>query len=204
MRTLAAAALIATSSLAIAGPNLIVNGDFESGDTGWQKGDNMTIGLVSTTDRGKSAGTGCIGPECLELPNYASLNQTIHTSVGKTYEFSFWVAEYLGSPSGFAVYWDGNLIERVTDPANNSLTFIGNNVFEGTWTQFTYKGLVASSASTGIELRGRHDPGGLHIDDISVVEETATDIPEPGSLALLGLGALVLMSRRTLRTAFPE
>lgn len=194
MRTLAIAVLISMSSLAVAGPNLIVNGDFEAGETGWQKSGGMTIGLVSTTDRGKSAGTGCIGSECLDLPNYSSLNQIVQTTVGQTYEFSFWVAEYLGSPSGFAVYWDGRLVDRVTDPANNSLTFIGDNVFEGTWTQFTYSGLVANTASTGIELRGRHDPGGMHFDDISIVEET--DIPEPSILALLGLGALA-MGRRT-------
>lgn len=197
MKTLAAAALIATSSLALAGPNLVINGDFESGETGWRKGDYMTIGLVATTDRGKSAGTGCIGPECLDLPNFASLNQTIHTRIGETYELSFWVAEYLGSPSGFAVYWDGHLIDRVMDPANNSLTFIGDNVFEGTWTQFTYKGLVANSTATDIELRGRHDPGGMHFDDISVVDGNATDIPEPGSLALLLIGALAMKGRRT-------
>lgn len=197
MRTLTTVVLISMSSLAVAGPNLVVNGDFEEAEMGWQKGDNMTIGLVSTTDRGKSAGTGCIGPECLELPNYSSLNQIINTTVGQTYEFSFWVAEYLGSPSGFAVYWDGRLIDRVTDPANNSLTFVGDNVFEGNWTQFTYRGLAATTATTGIELRGRHDPGGMHFDDISVMEERAADIPEPGTLALLGLGALAMMRRRT-------
>ena len=197
MRTLATVVLISMSSLAVAGPNLVINGDFEEAEMGWQKGDNMTIGLVSTTDRGKSAGTGCIGPECLELPNYSSLNQIINTTVGQTYEFSFWVAEYLGSPSGFSVYWDGRLIDRVIDPANNSLTFIGDNVFEGNWTQFTYRGLAATAATTGIELRGRHDPGGMHFDDISVMEERAADIPEPGTLALLGLGALAMMRRRT-------
>ena len=199
MKTLAAAVLMAMSSVALAGPNLVMNGDFESGALAWQQGAYMTIDLVATTNRGKSAATGCIGPECVDLPNVSSLNQTIHTTIGVSYELSFFVAEYLGSPSEFAVYWGGNLLERVMNPANDSLNYLGDGMFEGTWTQFTYTGLLATSAGTEIELRGRHDPGAMYFDDISVVDNTGTDVPEPGSMALLGIGVLALAGRRIRR-----
>jgi hypothetical protein len=67
------------------------------------------------------------------------------------------------------------------------------------YNQYVVTGLVAGGSTTTLEFRGRQDPAGLSLDDISV--DTSSAAPEPstmllGACGLLGLG---LWKRRAAR-----
>lgn len=186
----AGALLLATSS-AFASPNLVANPGFENGYDNW----SMTMGVVNGTSRSGaySAATGCVGHGCVSTLSSGSwFAQTLNTVAGATYDLSFWVGEYGGATSELSVFWNGSMIADVLNPANNTLS-------NGGMIQYAYSGLVASSASTGLEVHGRQDPGAIYFDDFSVTASQAPNgVPEPASAAIVlaGLGMMSLLARR--------
>jgi hypothetical protein len=195
------AALILMCGTAIAGPNLVTNGGFEDGDAGWVI--TMGIGqygsgLVHSGQFG--AGTGCVGDRCVSTAGSgAYFGQTLATTAGSQYEMSFWIAETGGPNSQVSVFWNGEMVASALNPNNYSYQ-------NGTGpVQFTVSGLLATSDSTWFEVHGRQDPAGIFFDDVSVTEVDTTNVPEPGTLAVLltGLG-LFGATRRGKRGASPQ
>jgi hypothetical protein len=195
------AALSLMCGAAIAGPNLVTNGGFEDGGAGWvitMGTGQYGPGLVHSGQF--SAGTGCVGDRCVSTAGSgAYFGQTLATTAGSEYEMSFWIAETGGANSQVSVFWNGQEVANALNPNNYSYQ-------NGTgFVQFSVTGLFATGSDTWFEVHGRQDPAGIFFDDVSVTEVDTTNVPEPGTLAVLltGLG-LFGATRRGKRGASPQ
>lgn len=170
--------------------NIVRNPGFEEGSDYWF---TPGFGVMSfdgwnySHSGNASAGTGCVSHGCMDLYEGAYLQQLLNTQPGQTYTLTFWVAENGGATSEMAVYWGGNLIADVLNPANNTCGYSEDSYCN--FVQFTFTGLLAASESTLLQINGRQDPAGIYFDDFSV-SSGSTATPEPASLALIGSGLL--------------
>ena len=186
------------------GGNLVLNSGFETGDfSDWTLSGNVSYSLV--TDRALDT-KGALSHVAHGGSDYALLgpigstgqmSQTIATTAGQTYTFSWW----LGS--------DGNLANEFGASWNGTSVFDRKDVSTQQYVNYTFS-VVATGSTTTIDFAFRNDPGYFSLDDISV---TAADrpttppgtptVPEPASIALLGVGVLTAAagSRRSTRKA---
>lgn len=149
--TLSALALLAISATASA--NLVTNGDFSAGGTGWT--------LTGNTGYNSFPGTwhnGAVGSN-------AFLSQTIATVSGQTYEVNFDTQVNSGFTMAFTL---DNFANVFTATSSGHYDFFA----------------VAGSNNATLTFITRNDPSFNDLDNVVV---TGT-VPEPGSLALLGLG----------------
>lgn len=193
---LAAATVAAPASAA----NIVSNGDFSNGATGW-----VFSGFgIYNSNGGSAAATGCVGSGCTStLGSGAFIRQTLSTVANATYQLSFLVGENAGPTSGLSVFWNGQNVLNQLNPANNTLTYNGlTDSYNGTYRLITVGNLLASSSSTNLEIHGRQDPAGLFLDNISVDTVTGA-VPEPATWALmiLGMGAVGFAMRRAKRNS---
>ena len=184
---LAAALIVATGSTAFAspvgnetGPNLVANGSFEStsfiAGSGWTASGFISEGFdyfVDTNPADAQDGTHSFAGGGIGAPGYIS--QDIATQVGASYNIHLWLANLSGfaSDTEIQVLWGGNVVYSATD-------ILG----------FGYSEIVidpmATSTITELRIGLRDDAFFLNIDNISVFQTSA--VPEPATLALLGLG----------------
>jgi hypothetical protein len=163
-----------TTVLAVAGlmagmsahAQLVTNGGFETGDlTGWE-GDGA---FVYNYRQGVHSGNYATYFGAVE--ELDGINQTIDTVAGQSYNFSFWYSSDGGLPNEFQAYFGSNKVfDVVNDPAHG-------------YVQESFN-VTASTDRTNIAFLGRNDPSYQALDDVSVT----ANVPEPTSLALLGLG----------------
>ena len=175
--------------------NLITNGSFEQ-----YTGPALTSGqwtiLYGTNVTGWNTSTGCNNPNCgIELrnnvagaasdgniyaeldTNYNSFASQLLTTTGALYLLTFDYSPRMNvgtGSNGIQVWWNGTLAGTYTGSGSTT----GNN-----WvSQSLY--LVGGNPSTTLEFRavGSSDSYGGSLDNVSVT------VPEPGTLALLGLG----------------
>ena len=172
----AAVLVSATLMGSLANANLVTNGGFEDGLSGWQNDGNFTLGSFNGyTPFGTSAlYFGCVGQLC-------STRQTIATTAGASYVFSFEYGSDAGTPNELIASFDGvtvfHTINDVTDTRPGYVLETFN--------------VTASGSSTLVEFLGRNDPTYQSIDNVSVVDAPAS-VPEPTSFALAGLALLGL------------
>jgi hypothetical protein len=194
-----------------AGADLIVNGSFEqpvvsqgnyesfavgsTGITGWTvigpAGSNVdlindTFMYQGTTINAES------GVQSVDLSGTSDdagdgLSQTVATSVGTTYELSFWVgrASYTDAGTGATdLSINGSLIGTYTNPNTTP-----NQV---NWMNFTYD-FIATTASTDIAFTTHESLLGeeVGLDNVSL-NAVASAVPEPSSLYLAALGAAAM------------
>jgi hypothetical protein len=174
---------------AVASANIVLNPGFESGQADWTfQGFTIAPNVANTGTA--SAQTPCVGHACVSTLNSgAYIDQSLATAAGQTYNLSFFVAENAGPPSEFSVFWNGNQIADVLNPANNSLPG---------WVEYSYSGLLATGNSTDLQVHGRQDPSLIYFDDFSVNPTISSAVPEPSTWAMmiLGFGGIGFMAYR--------
>jgi hypothetical protein len=109
------------------------------------------------------------------------LSQTIPTTVGATYDFSFWLRDFgvtsLNSGNNFTASFGTDQVLNLTPPSNG--------IFPYTFENFA---VTAEATTTTIQFARPTGFGGeFFLDDVSV-----TPAPEPASLALLAVGLVSL------------
>jgi hypothetical protein len=160
--------------------NIVVNGGFETGDfTGWtQFGDTSFSGVFD------NSGTTPGNPPLVQSGMFAAsfgpptpggIDQILPTRPGKLYTITFGLQNELdlngvSTPNSFAFNWDGG-------PPVFSLT----NSTAFPYRTFSFN-LLAPSTTTDLRFTFTQSPAFWDLDNVTA------DVPEPGSLALAGIG----------------
>lgn len=192
---LLAGAFAAVLSLALApaasAQNLITNGGFEAGglapwiSAGWGNSNQMRSGANAVI-------TGCSGAPCLN-PAVSSgmIHQDVVTTPGTSYTLTFWYRTTGGADTPVelqALVSNGVPTNGGAGTCTGSCVF-GTQAATAVYAQVT-RTFVATSASTRITILGRNDPGGMIIDDVSVVAAPAA-VPTMSEWAMILLGLML-------------
>ena len=204
------------AALAASAQNLIVNGGFENpvvgnGNLGIYSGGSTAITgwtvtgtdvLILDTNYGEP-GNGIArfasqeGVQSLDITGSANtgladgVRQTISTAMGMTYRVSFSVGRAQSSVNS-SLYNSPSTV-RLSIGGGPLTSYTNSNSTSGTtnWQSFTTS-FVATGTSTDVAfLNGTPDNSFAGLDNVSVQA-----VPEPASLAALGLGAAALLRRR--------
>ena len=172
----AAVAVIGFAMGASAHAELVTNGGFETG--------NFTGYTVNSSDSGvdtRVANTGLYSGYFGQVGSPGHISQSLSTIAGALYDFSFAYLSDGRRPNSFTASFGGNVVFSTV-----------NDIAHGFQTH-TFTNLLASSNHTVIDFGIQNDPGFQRLDDISV---KASAVPEPASVALLGLGLLGFAASR--------
>lgn len=171
--------LLAYASSA-ANANIIVNGGFENGLTGW----TCTNSNLCATNGNGNPGSALYG---FTNTGYASLFQNVSTVVGGIYSLTF---------------------DTMAGDSRNEIGYSVNGFSNVKWTSSGYTwvsqsaSFTATSALTKIEFFLATDPGtGTYQLDNVAVNQTGSAVPEPGSIALLGLALAGVAAARRKKQA---
>lgn len=166
------------------GPELIVNGGFETGDfTGWtvtQSGNYSDIGVD-----GVGPHNGLYSAYFGSLEPYDTISQTIATGYLTTYNLSFYLDSSRSSTYRSVFYVDfGGYV----------FFFLTNGDPDFPFQQFNFE-LTAYSTSTVLTFGAYNEADYYTLDDISLT------VPEPRASWLFGAGLAALLVRRGARRA---
>jgi len=193
LRKVAAATVLSMASVGAANvviaaqTNLVQNGDFSTGDlTNWTKIGSEGLVVTNTTNTKFFFATGCSGHDCVSTAGSGSaIQQLVSDTSGQSYQLTLALAENTDvGPSEFSIFWHGNMIADITDPALGTVTYVPTppfTVLTYSLTPFTFT--VTGTGSDSLEIHGRNDPGGIYFTDISV-----SAVPEPSESAMLAVG----------------
>jgi hypothetical protein len=184
---------------------LVVNGGFETGNfSGWTvTGGPCEFVLPNIASQGICTGIDSGGDprahsgiDAAYLGQYGSLagiSQTIATTPGTTYDLQFWLANTNYAPLGgttpnqFQVTWNGATVFN-----SNNMPVSGYKLYDFS--------LLATGTQTVLSFIGQQNPAYFVLDDVSLTpSDPVRGTPEPGTLALVGVGAATLAARRRRR-----
>ena len=177
---------LAVAAPASAGPNLLSNSSFETGDfSGWTQGGDtgftfVTCGVLHS-DGNCAALLGATGQGTPPPPlPYGTLSQNVNLAVGTTYVLTFSLFGVGDNPSNFSAFLGNTQIANVANPNTgggfqNFLAFV-----------------TATTTANTLQLRFSDVPGFMWVDNVQFAA------PEPASIALVGLAlaGLGFMRRR--------
>ena len=154
----------------------VTNGGFEMGNfTGWtQFGNTGFTGVQSGAFGGVPPHSGNFQAFFGPVGSTGGISQSITgLTVGDSYNLSFWLHNFGGTPNFFSAIVDGNT------------AFTGTNLPAQPYTLVSYN-FTASNTSTSLVFTTQQNPSFFLLDSVSV---TANAVPAPAGL-LLGLTGL--------------
>lgn len=165
--------------------NLITNGGFEDGFSGY----TLTPGTFSFAGQNATFAQSGIGYANLERTGaIGTLSQTITTVIGQTYSISFFVANDSGvAPNSFAASFG-------TSGAAAQFSVTNAPAFGYTFVTFN---TVATTTSSTLQFNFRHDDDFFRLDSVSVVPEPSTN----ALLLLSGAGIIGMVQYRRRRAS---
>jgi len=183
--TFAAAAgfAVAAAAPAYAAPNLVTNGGFETGDfTGWTGTGDQTFNGVQCPGPSPVVFEGNCSAFFGPVGTTGGITQLVTgLTVGQTYAVSFAFDPDGGVISSFSASFGGAPLLSLTNPP------------AGPYQRFFFL-TQATSASETLAFNFRDDPGFLNLDAVRV------QVPEPATLALLGIGLAGLWAGQRRKT----
>ena len=182
------AAMLAGAVVQASAANVVADPGFENGTAGSYTG-SMGDGWFATAGTGaicNNSGAGCgsagvahTGTQMAFLDwsnTFNTITQALPTVIGQTYTISYFVAGT--QPNFLEVTFGSSTLFNGTSPTNG----VGS---PSDYVQYTFN-TTAASTSTVLAFSGQRTVGGeVLLDDVSV---TASSVPEPSSLLLLGSG----------------
>lgn len=174
--------LLAAGMATSANANLVVNGGFETGNfSGW-----TTQAAAFGSNYGVINGQSHSGTFSARFQanqgQQDAIWQTLNTVQGTNYKINFWLYNAGVGDDNLQVLWEGsNILNQA--PIEAPLE---------SWTEYT---LNAVATTNGSEFKFRLYDGNAWalLDDVNV---TASPVPEPATMAVLGGGLLLLIRRR--------
>jgi hypothetical protein len=167
-------------SLALPGrasANIVINGGFETGDfSGWTQIGNTDFTGVTCAGVGSAPEGSCaafFGPG----GSTGGIQQTLGTVIGQGVVISFDYHGDGGLPGYFEVDFGGQVLLAQTNALAATHTYTFN--------------AIATTATTNLTFLFRDDTGFMSLDNVQ-----AAAVPEPGSLALMGIGLAGLVAWR--------
>lgn len=198
MKTKIIAALLTLMAAGSAQANLITNGNFESGLSGWTTTGHVATAVFSGTYFGGGSnardGTTMIAFNAGDSSANGVLSQAFATTVGATYTVTFDYGTNTGTQS---ILW-GAYSATSAVLASNVITDTNASGLLDTYT-YTFLATTTSTTLRFTDVSGNNTVSidGL-IDNVSV---NANAVPEPASLALLGLGVAGFAASRRRKAA---
>ncbi len=187
----AVAAALMVGAGQVNGNNLVQNGGFETGDfTDWTvMGHGGTeingTGLYVEPNgyggaQGEAYGAHSGNYYCYFGPigGDSTVSQSVTDTLGTPYQLAYWVAGNGTGPSNLEVYWNNLLVSGISSPIPNQ-----------PYTQYMVD--VTGTGLDTLEFGMRNDPAADALDDV-----TLTAVPEPASLALVGIATIGLLRRQ--------
>lgn len=169
--------------------NLIVNGDFETGDTtGWTL--DSGLGTVSTP----AAHTGSYGYFYNCEINHTQISQEFADTPGTTYQLSCWL-HFQVSDAEIVIFWDSNNGNN----GNNIVNWIPANT-AGEWQEFSCQVIGDGDDTLGIYFVNgtiAESWGNTYLDDVSVTAvQNTPDVPSTFALLMLSWFGIIAARRK--------
>jgi hypothetical protein len=209
-------ALVAVA-LALAGPGtasadqILVNGDFELGNTAFTSGYRFSPGNIldlqtydvvadprlasphAASYRDHTTGSGLmLAVNGAAVPDVTVWSQTVAVAPGTDYDFSAWASSWFQlSPARLDFLFNGVSIGTLTAPLTPGVW----EEFRSTWNSGSDTALTIRIVNRNIDFSGND----FALDDLSLQGPPAQVIPEPTGLCLAALGAAGVLGYRRAR-----